>query len=326
MTKPLVSIGVPVHNEEAFLEETLQSILAQDYDSLEIIISDNASTDTTPEIAQRYARLDPRVRYYRNERNVGMVRNFNRVFELSSGEFFMWGGGHDLWSRNFVSGSVEEFQRSPDVVVCQGDVQCLDIRKTQDHVPTNEQGYSAAEAFSKHVAHVDTRGVSAANRFRQVITNPSAFWVVCGLMRSKAVKKISPLAEVVGADFITLARLSLEGHFAYLPNITFYFRCTSFYRPLDPRQNFERLAQPVTSRWKKVLRQFPLTHTAVALLRVVHRSNLALSGKIPLYALVLSQSKANVLSDCAPFVPETLKKVFRLLRQGVTTLAGHRTA
>ena len=83
-SKPLVSIGVPVFNGEEGLAVALDSLIAQDYPNLEIIISDNASTDNTPEICAEYVRKDHRFRYYRSEKNRGTTWSFNRVFELSS--------------------------------------------------------------------------------------------------------------------------------------------------------------------------------------------------------------------------------------------------
>src|SRR5262245_47250916 len=63
---PRLSIGIPVYNGENFLAQTLDSLLAQTFRDFEIVISDNASTDRTPEICRAYARCDPRVRYVRN--------------------------------------------------------------------------------------------------------------------------------------------------------------------------------------------------------------------------------------------------------------------
>ena len=62
---PLVSIGVPIYNEERFLEESLVSLCSQDYSNLEIIISDNASIDGTSEICREFANRDPRIRHSR---------------------------------------------------------------------------------------------------------------------------------------------------------------------------------------------------------------------------------------------------------------------
>src|SRR4030042_4089054 len=116
-SKPLVSIGMAVHNGERYIRQALDSLLAQDYDNFELIISDNASTDKTREICLAYAAKDKRVRYYRNQTNVGALRNFDRVFELSSGEYFMWACHDDYWKPRYLSSCLEAFNISEAIVL-----------------------------------------------------------------------------------------------------------------------------------------------------------------------------------------------------------------
>lgn len=78
--KPRGSTGLPVYNGEQFLEETLDSLLAQTYSDFELIISDNASTDRTESICRFFVKKDKRIRYYRNDENIGLGSNFNRAF------------------------------------------------------------------------------------------------------------------------------------------------------------------------------------------------------------------------------------------------------
>ena len=84
---PLVSIGLPVFNGEKSLSNALNSLLKQDYANLEIIISDNGSTDRTSQICKDFMQKDSRIKYYRSSENRGSNWNFNRVFELSSGKY-----------------------------------------------------------------------------------------------------------------------------------------------------------------------------------------------------------------------------------------------
>ena len=107
---PLVSIGVPVFNGAATLERALDSLLSQDYGNLEIIISDNASTDHTQQICEAYVRRDPRIRYHRAARNFGSPWNFNRVVELSSGQYFMWAAHDDERASSYVSECVARLE------------------------------------------------------------------------------------------------------------------------------------------------------------------------------------------------------------------------
>ena len=72
---PRVTVGLPVFNGERYLSEAIESVLAQTFEDFEVVVSDNASTDGTAEIARRYAERDARVRYVRNATNVGPIEN-----------------------------------------------------------------------------------------------------------------------------------------------------------------------------------------------------------------------------------------------------------
>jgi Glycosyltransferases involved in cell wall biogenesis len=72
--RPRVSVGLPVFNGEKYLAKALDSLLAQEYEDFELIISDNASTDETGRICEKYARQDGRIRYWRNPSNIGLAR------------------------------------------------------------------------------------------------------------------------------------------------------------------------------------------------------------------------------------------------------------
>ena len=82
---PKVSLCIPVYNGARFLAETMRSALAQDYADFELVVSDNASTDETPQVVAGFD--DPRIVYSRSERNLGPVGNFNRCLELARGRY-----------------------------------------------------------------------------------------------------------------------------------------------------------------------------------------------------------------------------------------------
>lgn len=86
----LVSIVLPVYNGERFLAESIDSVIAQTYQNWELIIIDDCSSDSSPEIAKRYAEHDSRIHYYRNEQNLKLPRSLNRGFSLSKGNYLTW--------------------------------------------------------------------------------------------------------------------------------------------------------------------------------------------------------------------------------------------
>jgi glycosyltransferase involved in cell wall biosynthesis len=127
LNEPLVSIGIPVYNGEEYLAQALDSVLGQDYSNLEIVISDNASTDGTSELCRRYAAADRRIRYFRNESNLGVVRNFGQAVLRSSGTYFMWLAHDDLLVGISAVRRLADFlDRNPDVVLSGSGVQLMD--------------------------------------------------------------------------------------------------------------------------------------------------------------------------------------------------------
>jgi glycosyltransferase involved in cell wall biosynthesis len=206
---PLVSIGLPVYNGEHFISRAIESLLAQDYAPIELIISDNASTDRTPEICQKYAANDPRVKYHRNSTNLGVIKNFNRVFELSSGDYFMWAGDHDLRAPTYVSRCMEIMAADPSVVLC-----C-----TQTVRVAPDGSHSAIIP-----PRLDTRGLAPVTRFQLVIWSLSYCYQTYGLIRADALRRTQRFRNTFGPDTVLLAELALLGAFAYVPELLFYMR------------------------------------------------------------------------------------------------------
>ena len=115
--QPLVTVGMPVYNGMPAFEEALGSVLVQDYPRLDILISDNASTDGTQELCRRTAAACSHVRYVRNAQNLGPLANFRQTVELARGEYFMWAAHDDLWNPGFVSALAGCLDRMPEAVL-----------------------------------------------------------------------------------------------------------------------------------------------------------------------------------------------------------------
>ncbi len=116
---PLVSVGVPVYNGEQFLAEAIQSVLAQDYPNLELIICDNASEDGTEAVCRMLASEDARVRYLRNRTNIGLLANFRRTLDEARGKYFTWLAHDDVMSDPaYLSKLVGYLENNPETVIC----------------------------------------------------------------------------------------------------------------------------------------------------------------------------------------------------------------
>ena len=114
---PLVIVGMPIYNGASTLPFALDSLLAQTYKNFQIFISDNASTDETREICERYQKGDKRIRYHRQEQNMGMLHNFNYVLQIAESPLFMWAAHDDQWEPDFIKDLVNLLKSNPAAVL-----------------------------------------------------------------------------------------------------------------------------------------------------------------------------------------------------------------
>lgn len=216
--KPLVSIGMPLYNEERYLCQTLDSLISQDYDNFELIISDNASVDSTPQICQEYAAKDARLHYHRNETNIGASANFKRVFQLSQGDYFVWVAGHDLWHSTFLSRCLETLLPDDSIVLCHPQALWIDTDGQQlGLIPSS----------------VETRGLNQISRFHVVLWGLGYCYPIYGVISSKALRQANLGVEVIAHDAILLAELSLLGAFAHISQPLLYMRKMDDYGSWD---------------------------------------------------------------------------------------------
>jgi glycosyltransferase involved in cell wall biosynthesis len=195
---PLVTIGLPVFNGAANLQVTIEAILKQSYENIELIICDNASTDGTAKIAASSAAQDMRIKFIRNNENIGAPNNFTRVLQESSGEFFMWAASGDLHSEDFIEECVGRLLENPRAALCQTRVAvCLES-------PDQIIYYSSLNSFIGK-----TR---VENRYKETLSNFPAV-AIYGLFRAKIAKSIPGLRNVPGGDLLWIQELSLAGDF-----------------------------------------------------------------------------------------------------------------
>jgi glycosyltransferase involved in cell wall biosynthesis len=194
---PLVSIGMPVFNGARYARAAIDSILRQTYSSLELVISDNASTDGTEALCRGYAERDARVRYYRNAHNLGAHPNYNLTFSLSGGDFFKWAPHDDVLEPTYLEACVGALEVAPDAVVCQSLLRYIDAEGTPLGVYDSRlRGASDADA---------------AARFAAVVLLPHPAYEVMGVFRRSALEGGILLGSFHGADRALLAELSLRG-------------------------------------------------------------------------------------------------------------------
>lgn len=97
INKPLVSVVMATYHGERFISAQLESILSQTYAHLEVIVVDDGSSDSTFSILEEYATKDHRIKLFRNEKNIGYVKNFERGLLLATGDFIAPSDQDDVW-------------------------------------------------------------------------------------------------------------------------------------------------------------------------------------------------------------------------------------
>ena len=115
---PIATIGMPVYNGATTIAKAIDAILAQSITEFELVISDNASTDETLSICERYAAEDPRIRIIRQSENRGPVKNFHAVLAAARAPYFMFAAADDHIEPDFLAESLDVLDRLPHAIAC----------------------------------------------------------------------------------------------------------------------------------------------------------------------------------------------------------------
>lgn len=206
---PRVGVGLPVFNGERYVAEAIESILSQTEADLELVVSDNGSTDGTERICRAFARRDHRVRYERSPVNLGAAWNFNRVFRLSSGECFKWMAHDDVCAPDFLRRCLEVLDADPAAVVAYPRAARID---------------EAGNRGRPHDSSLKATSDRPAERFRRVIRMPSWCLPIFGVIRRSALERTGLIRPFPGADHVLLAELSLQGRLREVPEELFLHR------------------------------------------------------------------------------------------------------
>lgn len=190
---------MPLYNAERYLDEAFRSLLAQDFTDFEIVVCDNASTDSTWEICARYAAVDPRVRLYRNEVNQGASYNFNRVVELARGELFRWAAYDDRLAPTLLSRCVAALDAGGASVV-------LAFPQT---MLIDENGVERGI----HDDRLELTGAHAWHRVGRFVRRFNLCDPVYGVVRLDALRRTGLIRPYPSSDVTLLAELAAMGRF-----------------------------------------------------------------------------------------------------------------
>jgi glycosyltransferase involved in cell wall biosynthesis len=127
MTTPKVSVIVPIYNQVSFIRETVESVLAQDHQNIELVLSDDGSTDGTSEVLREYAAREPeRVKMVASDENTGIAGAFNRALDAHRGDYIAWLGGDDVMLPDKLSRQVAALKMHPEAIGCCHDAEVFD--------------------------------------------------------------------------------------------------------------------------------------------------------------------------------------------------------
>jgi glycosyltransferase involved in cell wall biosynthesis len=112
----ILTIGIPVYNAEKTISKSIDSLLNQSFHNFILIISDNASTDLTEKICMDYTKIDPRIKYIRQENNLGLLKNWNFIVQNANTKYFMWAAADDFWKPDFIKKNIQILENDEGVV------------------------------------------------------------------------------------------------------------------------------------------------------------------------------------------------------------------
>lgn len=208
---PKISVGMPVYNGELYLSSAIESVLDQTLGDFELIIADNASTDGTEAICREYARRDSRIRYIRNEVNVGAAGNYNLLFERARARYFRWFNADDLSSPRLHELCFEALEANPGASMAYGKTDIID---------------SDGGLIEHYEDRLNLRQPSALDRFKTFFEVVGQTNAIYGLMRSSAVARTNLMGKGTfpAADTNLMAELVLLGTVVEVPETLFFRR------------------------------------------------------------------------------------------------------
>ncbi len=284
--RPLVSIGLPVYRGERFLEQALDSLLAQTFGDYEIVISDNASDDRTQDICRGYAAEDKRIKYIRQATNLGAARNYNITFEHARGRYFKWMAHDDLIAPSFLERCVEQLEANPQAVLAFARMRFIDEQRR------------TIRDYDKPIAW---DGASPRSRLHSLIGEPHTrsyahkCHPITGLIRSDLLLKTRLIGGFNSSDVITLVELALLADFIEVPEYLFL-------RRLHPTTHLAANATPrEVAKWFDPIRRHwivaPRTRLFIECVRGVARSKAPVADRV----------------RCLPVLADALKRDWRIL-------------
>lgn len=217
-----VSIGLPVYNGENFLHKRLDSLLSQTFTNFELIVSDNASTDSTSQICKEYAKKDNRIRYICQEKNMGVIWNFNFVLKEAKNDYFMWAGADDYILPDFLRKNVEALISDNSLVGSVSKIDKYEMKELQSNSINLAFGNlvkNLRSRFSKREVH------SISGKYQKKVRTylkKSTCQVIYGVFRTEELRKSIISNTFLGVDWAEVLSVLKYGNFHVVDEVLMY--------------------------------------------------------------------------------------------------------
>ena len=142
--KPIITIGLPAYNGEKTIKKTIDAVLSQTVTNFKLIISDDKSTDSTPQICREYEKKDNRVKYIQKNKNEGWIENFRSLAKKSDTKYFVWISNDDYWDKQFIEKNVNFLETNPKIVGSISDIKLIGAN-IKNYYTEEEKAYSETE-------------------------------------------------------------------------------------------------------------------------------------------------------------------------------------
>ena len=206
--QPVVTIGIPFYNEERFIAATIESALNQTYRNIKIILSDNCSADSSFSIAQKYAETDSRIELIKQESNIGPSSNFQFVFDKARSKYFMWLGGHDVITPEYIEQAVQVLEQDTSIALAYPGAESTDVNGKP--IETINDDY-------------DTTGLTKSRAILKIALKFYNGYVIHGVFRTAVLQSL-PIEKVNSPDMLITILVNLYGSIKRIPVVGFLRR------------------------------------------------------------------------------------------------------
>jgi glycosyltransferase involved in cell wall biosynthesis len=189
---PKVSIGLPIYNGEKFIKKRIENLLEQTFSDFELIISDNASTDSTFRICKEFEGKDLRIRCIKQEKNMGGVWNFNFVLKESKGEYFTWAAVDDLLKPTFLEKNIQILESKKNIVCSVSKIKMFgEFTENLKTKPNDSFLTKIEKKIKKRFSYMDVFSVTGDynSRVNNFIKNCRHNQIFYGVYRKKILEK-----------------------------------------------------------------------------------------------------------------------------------------